>query len=142
MSLRKTVKEFLGVIVLFVVIIAGGIYILFISNHTKYKDFAGEAKVLTINEHILEGQMIGSFLSSPDGWIKDDIIKVSIEITDPLNNNLILCDLKLSHAELSYYKNQSTLPIKVKYRTDLDNNIYVKVYLNRRVVHDGILYNN
>jgi len=140
MSLRKTVKEFLGVIIIFVLIIIGGVFMTTVSN--KYRDFEGTAKVLTINEHILEGQMIGSFLSSPDGWIKDDIIKVSIEITDPLNNNLILCDLKLSHAELSYYKNRSTLPIKVKYGTDLENNIYAQIYLNRKIVYDDIIYNN
>ena len=70
-----------------------------------------DADVLTINSEILEGKLIGLFLSSSNGWVKSDVIKVGVKFE--IGNNLFLEDLKLSHAQLAYYKSRDTLPLKV-----------------------------
>ena len=44
----------------------------------KLRDYTVSAKVLSINENILEGQLIGALLSSPSGHITNDMIKVGI----------------------------------------------------------------
>ena len=84
----------------------------------NFKQIGVLAKVLTINEHILEGQMIGRIFSSPDGSISNDVIKVGVEMT--VRGKLILVDLKLSHAELAYYKDVNTIPVDVRYRAGIE----------------------
>lgn len=70
-----------------------------------------DADVLAINAEILEGELIGRFLGSSDGWIRSDVIKVGVKFE--INGNLFLEDLKLSHAQLAYYKDANTLPLKI-----------------------------
>jgi hypothetical protein len=87
------------------------------------------AEVLSINEQITEGQLIGSFLGSPDGSFTTDSIKVGVKFT--LGGKLFLRDLSLNHAELSYYQDSKVLLIELKmYCTTL------KVYLHGRPVGD------
>lgn len=70
-----------------------------------------DANVLTVNSEIIEGKLIGQFLSSSSGWIRSDVIKVGVKFE--INNNLFLEDLKLSHAQLAYFKDKDTLPLEV-----------------------------
>lgn len=71
-----------------------------------------DAEVLSVNERILEGQMIGHFLGSSDGWIKSDINKVGVKFE--IAGRLFLEDLPVSHALLAFYKESKTLPLELK----------------------------
>lgn len=88
-----------------------------------------DAKVISINDQITEGYMIGHFLGSSDGFISNDIIKVGVEFN--LEGKLFLADLQLSHAELVYYKNSTSLPLHV---IEQCGDIYF--YLNGRKVYE------
>lgn len=85
-------------------------------------------KVLTVNSEILEGKLIGHFLSSADGWIKSDIIKVGVSFE--LHGYLFLEDLKLSHAQLAYYKDKIELPLLLEVQKRWCNNSGVEIRLN------------
>jgi len=103
-----------------------------------FKQTGVPAKVLTINEHILEGQMIGMLLGSSSGSISNDVIKVGVEMQ--IRGKLILADLKLSHAELAYYKDVNIIPVDVRYRAGLTRliiNLFGRtVYKNKCTAFD------
>jgi len=91
------------------------ILIIFIScgNTTNYSKTFGsvQAEILTINKNILTGNIYSAFLSSPDGKISNDIIKVGTNFV--INDILFLEDFELQHAELAYYANCKRIPIDV-----------------------------
>jgi hypothetical protein len=91
-----------------------------------YKD----AKVLSINNKILRGELIGNFLSSADGQIQDDAIVVGIQVE--FKSKMFLIDIKLTHAEAAYYKDRDTLPMQWQV-TSFFNHI-IEGRLNGRVV--------
>ncbi len=93
------------------------------------------AKVLSINTQILKGEMIGHFLGSSDGYISNDAIKVGVEIH--ILDNIVLVDLELSHAELTYYKNVNIIPVVVDYFSN-SNRIHIR--LHGRTVYYERLY--
>ena len=70
-----------------------------------------EAEILSINSHILNGELWSNFLSSSSGYITNDMIKVGIKFE--IGKYLFLEDLQLRHAELAYYKNSSTIPLDI-----------------------------
>lgn len=87
-----------------------------------------EVTVLSINEHVLDGQMIGHFLGSADGYLTEvNLVGVRVDF----QSHMFLVDLKLNHAELAYFKDRNTLPIK--WETDTFNS-KVTGQLNERVV--------
>lgn len=86
-----------------------------------------DADVLTISSKILEGELIGHFLGSSDGWLRSDVIKVGIKFE--IDDELFLEDLKLSHAQLAYYKDRNTLPIKATIISDI-NGARIKIRLD------------
>ena len=90
-----------------------------------------EANVLSINCQILEGKLIGQFLGSSSGFITSDVIKVGVSFT--INGQLFLRDLKLNHAQLAYYKDRSTLPLKIEIRRSMNADV-LKVGLNGIIV--------
>lgn len=95
--------------VLMVVVVLAG---LFVGAGCENRGSATvDADVLTINSEITEGKLIGHFLGSSDGWLKTDINKVGVKFI--INGRLFLEDLKLSHAQLAYYKGKNTLPLKI-----------------------------
>jgi len=76
-----------------------------------------EAEVLSINSHVLNGELISNFLSSSSGSITNDTIKIGIKFK--IGEYLFLEDLKLRHAELAYYKNSKTIPLNIKCRAGI-----------------------
>lgn len=98
-------------------------------NQSYYVD----ADVLAVNDHILQGQLIGNFLSSPDGWISDDNIKLSVSFDNPARKYPALLDLSINHAEAIYYKDSKQ--IKLILRTDWNRNcVHVFLYWDGREV--------
>jgi hypothetical protein len=92
-----------------------------------------EANVLSIDEHILEGNLIGRFLSSPSGSLRNDVIKVGVAFE--INGHLFLKDLRLEHAELAYYREQTTIPLVVHIRLGkVDEVGFLRIYLHGRHV--------
>jgi hypothetical protein len=85
-------------------------------NERKNVNYVTDAKVLSVNENIVRGKLIGDLLSSPDGKIRNDVIIVGISVDRPpsLGGGKWLLDVKLKHAELAYYKNSTSIPIHVK----------------------------
>jgi len=79
---------------------------------SKTETVAIDVNVLTVNSEILEGNLISHFLSGSSGKIRSDVIKVGVQFV--INDNLFLEDLSLSHAQLAYYKNKNTLPLRIK----------------------------
>lgn len=101
-----------------------------------------DADVLSINQEILEGKLIAHFLSGSSGWLKSDRIKVGVKFQ--IHNELFLEDLCLSHAQLAYYGDKKTLPLKLKIYVDrmsgsssleirLGGYFIKKVYLSRKL---------
>ena len=84
--------------------------ILYITR-TQCKTYTVQAKILTINENITEGQLIGRFLGSPSGSFRNDTIKVGVSFK--INGYLFLEDLRLKHAELYYYKESKEIPLTI-----------------------------
>ena len=78
----------------------------------KERSYNVTAQVLSINENILQGQMIGAFLSSPFGNFSNDIIKVGVFFSIQ-NEEPIFVDLELLHSELTYYEEVDEIPLKV-----------------------------
>lgn len=108
------------------------IYIIFIFLFTgcAKRSLNIDAKVLSVNENILSGQLIGYFLSSADGHISNDKIKVGVEIK--ICDVLFLEDLELQHAELAYYKGRKNLPLSLLITTaDHDR---LEIRLNGRFI--------
>jgi len=89
------------------------------------------AEVLSINENILEGRLIGSFLSSSSGYISDDVIKISVKFE--AFGQLFLEDLKVQRAELIYFKDTSSMPLVV-IRDDYVNSNGYRIYLLNREI--------
>ena len=88
------------------------------------------ADVLSVNEQILEGRMIGAFLGSASGNFSNDVIKVGVSFQ--YNGHLRLYDLKLNHAELAYYKDRTTLDLNIRIPHTVGSG--KNVYLNNRLV--------
>jgi hypothetical protein len=74
-------------------------------------DVEVEAKVLSVNENILRGEMIGEFLTSASGSIVNDVNVVGISYS--IGNQLFIHDIEVSHAMLAYYSGKNIIPIKV-----------------------------
>ena len=91
-----------------------GVIIFFVVIGCKEVNTTVEAKVLSVDDHILEGYMIGHFLGGSDGKIANDVIKVGVQFT--YDNQLYLVDLRLNRAQLVYYKDRTTLPILIQDR--------------------------
>ena len=89
-----------------------------------------DAKVLSINENILSGQLIGYFLFSADGHISNDKIKVGVEFK--ICDVLFLEDLELQHAELAYYKGRKNLPLSLLITTKDHDRLEIR--LNGRFI--------
>jgi len=90
-----------------------------------------EAEVLTINENIFSGELIGQFLGSASGHLTNDVIKVGVKIE--YGGETFLEDLSLKHAELAYFKDKKTLPITIEFFGYDD---YFEIYLmTRRVAY-------
>lgn len=99
-------------------------------------NFLVEAPVLSINENITEGRLIGALLSSPDGNFSTDIIKVGVAV-EVSKGTVRLYDLKLSHAELAYYRQRSSIPLSVRiYRRSMDR---VTFFLNGKEVYEEMV---
>lgn len=90
------------------------------------------AKVLIVNDRILEGRMIGAFLGSASGYISNDVIKVGVEIK--IQGVLILVDLRLSHAELVYYKDVDIIPVDIMYSIHWER---LRIWLHGREIYRG-----
>lgn len=60
-----------------------------------------EAKVLAVNDHVLEGKLIGDFLTSSSGYISNDVIKLSVDFgtNNVITGYSLLLDLPINHAE-------------------------------------------
>lgn len=106
------------------------IALLFNSCDTEYIDYKVTAEVLSINEDILDGKLIGQFLGSSSGYIRNDVIKVGVSFR--IDGDLMLCDLELQHSELAYYANQTylNLRVNVRYFNGIRDLFYV--YINNR----------
>lgn len=104
------------------------ILLCFVSCASRIEYFDVNAKVLSLNTKILQGQTIGGLLSSASGKISNDVIKVGISFI--VKKKLYLVDLKLTHAELAYYKDKKELPLRIKYH-DWDDG-FIKIFLNNR----------
>jgi hypothetical protein len=90
-----------------------------------------EAKVLVINKRVLDGELIGGFLSGTSGKITEtNIVGVSFKE----GGKHFLIDLEVSSAKLAYYKDQNTLPLKVTYTKHNDR---IKAYLMEERVYNG-----
>ena len=90
-----------------------------------------EAEILSINSHILNGELISNFLSGSSGSITNDMIKIGIKLE--IGKYLFLEDLEFRHAELAYYKNSNELHLDVKCCAGigwLESGNYLKIYLN------------
>ena len=94
------------------------------------------AKVLTINQNILHGEMIGSMLSSADGVLDNDVIKIGLEIN--IGNCKVLKDIKFSHAELAYFKDNITIPLQITVKCAFMDNCYLNVGL----FQEGLITSN
>ena len=70
-----------------------------------------EAKVLSINGHIANGETIGE-VCAKNGVPRDEDIRVGIEFK--IGTHLMLQDIKLSHAMLAYLKNKKTIRLNVR----------------------------
>lgn len=101
-----------------------------------------QAQVLSINERITEGQMIGMFLGSPSGSYRNDINKVGVEFS--IGKQIFLEDLELNHAQLAYYRKDNQIPIDLKVQTDNGwNPSYMSIrilgsYIGRVNLSDGL----
>lgn len=84
-----------------------------------------QAKVLSVNQNILRGKMIGEFLSSASGTVANDVNIVGISFS--LGNSLFLEDIEMKHSMLAFYSGKNVLPVEVNlekwrngsYRTQL-----------------------
>ena len=82
-----------------------GFWVITHTARTIHKD----AQVLSINENVLDGRMIGQFLGSASGYITDGAVLVGIRVD--FGDRMFLTDAKLNNAELVFYKDKSTLPM-------------------------------
>lgn len=88
-----------------------------------------DAEVLTVNSEILEGNLNSHFLSSSSGKLRSDVIKVGVQFE--LDDRIFLEDLSLSHAQLAYYKDKSTLPLKIEiYYKPFDSTSFIEIRLS------------
>jgi len=67
-----------------------------------------DAEVLTVNENILDGKMIGQFLGGSDGYLTS-VVLVGLRVK--FQDRMFLTDAKLNYAEIAHYKDRTTLPI-------------------------------
>jgi hypothetical protein len=83
------------------------------SSCAKYDETSvfKEAKVLSVNENILRGEMIGDFLTSASGSIANDVNILGI--TYEIGDSLFIHDIEISHAMLAYYSGIDTIPVQV-----------------------------
>lgn len=86
-----------------------------------------DAEVLTINERIMQGELIGQFMGSSSGTFKSDVIKIGVSFY--IGEHLFLEDLEVQHAVLAHYKNNTTIPITVRVYWVYN---WVVVYINGR----------
>ena len=132
-------KKMVLFIVLSIVISVLLLFLIGCQNATITTDI--DAEVLSINSHILNGELWGSFLSSSSGSITDDIIKIGIKLE--IGEYLFLEDLQLRHAELAYYKNSSTIPLKITCEAGFPSSKNcLKIYLNGNCKRNVLLTHN
>ena len=73
--------------------------------------------------------MIGSLLSSADGCLANDVIVVGIQVN--FGSKMFLFDVELTHSEITYYADRTTLPMN----WTLDNfTCMLRGYLNDREI--------
>ena len=106
---------------------------IFCESNTK-KIFDVDAKVLSINTNILNGELIGSLLSSPSGNISNDNIKIGVSFS--IDGEIYLEDLEVQHSELAYYKDKEYIPLTLKFY----NKEYYYIYIHNRQVKCVINY--
>ena len=70
-----------------------------------------EVEVLTISGSLLEGKLIGGFLSSPSGTLTN---KFKVGVRFGIGERMYLEDLELGYAELAHYGKMSKLPLLIK----------------------------
>ena len=85
------------------------LFVVFISGCSDKASTDIEAKVLVIETKILEGNLIGSFLSGSSGSFRSDMIKVGVKFK--IGDRLFLEDLELKHSELAYYSESDAIPL-------------------------------
>ena len=107
---------------------------IFIVGCNRYDKFEVSAKVISINDNILESMWIGDFLSSSSGYLKSDINKVGIQF-DWFENE-VFTDLKLLHSEISQIKKDNIIKLILKVDNGFKINkiLYADIYINGRRV--------
>jgi hypothetical protein len=108
-----------------------------ISCSYKYDEVSvdRDAKVLSVNENIMRGEMIGEFLTSASGSIANDVNIIGVSY--PLGNDLFLEDLEVKHSILAYYRGQNTLPIEVKFEKWHGGRYRMVIRINGYSVYSG-----
>jgi retron-type reverse transcriptase len=94
------------------------------------------AKVLSVNQNILRGNLIGGFLSSPNGAIANDINIVGVSYM--IGEELFLEDLELKHAMLSYYADKNELPLILMFEKRSGVGYWMRTRLNGYIVHSHL----
>jgi len=89
-----------------VLFIAVFLLVTFGCSRTIYMD----AEVLSVNENVLDGKMIGQFLGGSDGHITSGVVLVGLRVK--FGERMFLTDAKLNNAELVHYGDRRNLPIK------------------------------
>jgi len=105
------------------------------------RSYQVEAEVLSINEHVFRGKLIGGFLSGSSGWFNDKGVIIAIRFE--AEEMLILHDLEVSIAELMHYKDRKTIPIDIEYQSPnfLRSEILEVYFRGRRILKLDGYYN-
>lgn len=90
------------------------------------------ADIISLNQNIIRGKMIGSLLSSPDASFRNDVNIVGVRLK--LRNQTYLFDIQMKHAEIAQYANSTKIPLIVKYSYDKEKQEVIYVKFNHRII--------
>lgn len=91
-----------------------------------------DARVVSVNDNLVTGQLWGGLLSSPSGSFATDAIKVGV--VAECGCYTLYMDLPLQHSELAAYCDSTTIPLHVRI-IDYDASVYVCAYFSGRDVY-------
>lgn len=103
------------------VLITSLVVVLMIVGCTKFHWFEENvtAEILSVNDSITNGELIGSFLSIPSGKFRDDINKIGVRFI--LHGRAFYRDLNVLHSEISALRDRSDMRLYVVYRVGGDS---------------------
>lgn len=108
-TMKKIIKNNLMTCCVALVLFVYFCLVFYFSPNHETEKYKVAAKVLSVNQHILQGELIGAFLGSSSGEINNDVNKLGVSFV--VLNRLYLVDIKVNHAEMAYFQDSEVLDL-------------------------------